>query len=120
MPFNIILLFFFTTILSSDNSILHQSSASTGSDSSCVSISLKWKAVFASSDTSGISSFDVVTESIVCLLAHMTLILSCMVCLALSFGRKWPVAPESAVVLMYSTSSMIAASALLYLLVREE
>ena len=57
IPFNIILLFFLTTILSSVSSILHPSSANTGNDSSGVSISLKWYAVLAFSDTSGISNF---------------------------------------------------------------
>ena len=87
-PFNIILLFFLTTILSSVNSILQPSSANTGNDSSGVSISLKWKAVFALSDTSGISNFVVATDVIEWLFAQMTFISLWLFSLSSSFGRK--------------------------------
>ena len=116
IPFDTILSFFVTTTLSFVNAILHPSSANAGMESSGVSISLKWKAVFALSDTSGISNFVVATEFMVCLLAQITLISSWVFFLSSSLGKKCPAAAESATALMCSSSSTIAASALLVLL----
>jgi hypothetical protein len=65
MPFSIIISFFVTTILSFVRLIFHPSSANNGIESSGCFISLKWNAVFAFIDSSGMSNCVVATDSIV-------------------------------------------------------
>ena len=93
--------------------IEHPSSASTGMDNSGVSISLKGYVVCAVVVSSGISNFVIASVSMKWLLAQIT-------CLLSLFGKKYPVAPESATELMYAMSSSIVASALLCLFVLKE
>ena len=51
---------------------------------------------------------------------HPVFLCGCFCCCLCLVGKKRPVAPESATVLMYSMSSSIVASCLLYLFVLEE
>ena len=84
-----------------------------------VSISLKWKAVFAFSDTSGISNVVVLTEFMVWLFAQITCICSWIFYSLSLFGKKCPAAAEYATVSMYSVPSTMAASALYCLFCKE-
>jgi hypothetical protein len=84
-------------------------------DSSGCSISLKWNAVFAFIDSSGISRVVVVTDSMDWLFAHPTSIMLWLFFSLFLFGKKCPVAAESATVLMIVEFSSIVSIELFYI-----
>jgi hypothetical protein len=101
-------------MLSFVRSILHPSSANNGIDSRGCSISLKWNAVFAFIESSGISNAVVATDSMDWLFAQTTSMMLWLFFSLLFFGKKCPVAAESAAVLMIVEFSSIVSRAVLY------